>query len=563
MALSSVRRALLAACVLALTLPSGAAAARYAVGVAKGASLNDLAATIEARTGGDVTSGDVALRALFVDGSSAQDLRRLGAVTYVERLDGPDAVRRLAFVPNDPLYQHQWYLEQIRAFDYWPMLPPLSGPLVGVLDSGIDGGHPEFKGRIEDAKSFIGGSPYEDKRGHGTFVAGEIAAATGNGVGISGVGFPAKLLIARIARPDGVITLDAEARAIHWAVDNGADVINLSLAGVRDPFRVRRDTYSPLEASAIAYARRHAVLVVAAVGNSDQAPHSPWNFAGYPAALPHVLGVSAISRDGSVPLFSNRDMIYNDLSAPGEDIYSTVPRNLQGTKASCVNQGYSDCGPSEFRHAEGTSFSAPQVAGAAALLLAVRPGLTPDQISNVLERSAQDMAAGTGCHSCWAGRDRYTGWGRLSVSDAIDRVLSGDVPRPDRYESNDDAGNAAWPIKWRQATLTATLDYWDDQSDVYRIRLRKHERFTAFLKGPSGDDVNLLLWKPGTRTVQGPVGRGRRLAARSTGPGNRERISGYRVRKTGKYYLEVRISKPGSGAYSLSISKLTRGKRVS
>ena len=549
---------------LALASPAAASAARYAVGVAPGTSLNALAGEIDARGSADVTNGDVALRALFVDGGTATALRSFAGVTYVERLDGARAARRLAFVPNDPLYTRQWYLDQIHAFDEWPQQEPTlaGGPLVAVLDSGIDGDHPEFKGRIEDAKSFIGGSPYDDKRGHGTFVAGEIAAAAGNGVGIAGIAFPAQLLIAKVARSDGEIPLGAEARAIHWAVDNGADVINLSLAGVRDPFTLQRDTYSPLEASAIAYARRHGVLVVAAVGNSDQAPHTPWNYAGYPAALPHVLGVSAISRDGSVPAFSDRDQIYNDLSAPGVDIYSTVPRGLTGSKANCANPGYSDCGPVEFRHAEGTSFSAPQVAGAAALLLAVKPGLKPDQVEAALERSAQDSTAATGCKACSLGRDRYTGWGRLSISDAIERVLAGQYPRADRYEANDDAGGAAWPIKWRRGTLTATLDYWDDESDVYRVRLRPGEHFSATLNGPSGDEVNLLLWKPGTRTVHGLTLRHRQIAALSVKPGSREHITGYRVRKGGKYFLEVRITKPGAGAYSLSIAKTAPHKGV-
>jgi len=555
-----VRRALLAAVAVALIAPSAAEADRYAVGVASGASLTELAGEINADPASTVTSGDPALRALFVDGASAQELRRFPGVSYVERLDAPRAARRLAFVPNDPLYNRQWYLAQIQAFDAWPDLPSLAGPTVAVLDSGIDGGHPEFKGRIVAARSFIGGSAYEDRRGHGTFVAGEIAAATGNGVGISGIAFPAQLLIAKIARSDGSIPLEAEARALRWAADRGAKVINLSLAGVRDPFKLQEDTYSPLEASAVAYARRHGALVVAAVGNSDQAPHSPWNFAGYPAALPHVLGVSAISRDGSVPEFSNRDMIYNDVTAPGDDIYSTLPRGMQGTKASCGNVGYSDCGPSEFRHAAGTSFAAPLVTGAAALLFAVKPSLTPDQVEYVLERSAQDMGPASGCHACSGGRDRLTGWGRLSVDTAVGRVLAGVMPRPDHYESNDNAAGAAWPLKWRRGTLTATLDFWDDQSDVYRIKLRRGQRFRAMLRGPARSSVGLLLWKPGTRTVLGPVGKGRRLAARSTSPGSRQQISAYRVRKAGQYYLEVRITAPGSGAYSLSISK-TSGRK--
>jgi subtilisin family serine protease len=548
-----VRRAALTACALALLVPGTAWAGRYAVGVEPGTSLNELAAVIESRTGAEVTSGDVALRALFVDAKTARGLAGLSGTSYVERLDG--AERQLAFTPNDPLLTRQWYLSQIHAFDYWPQVPTLTGVLVAVLDSGIDGGHPEFKNRILDAKSFIGGSPYDDKRGHGTFVAGIVGAATGNGVGIAGVAFPGQLLVAKIAKPDGSVPLDAEARAIRWAVDNGARVINLSLAGVRDPFRPGRDTYSLLEASAVAYARRHGTLVVAAVGNSDQAPRSPWNYAGYPAALPHVLGVSAIARDGSVPTFSNRDAIYNDLTAPGDDIYSTIPRALPGSRPTCANVGYSDCGPPEYRRAEGTSFAAPQAAGAAALLWALRPGLAPNQVATLLERSAQDMTQATGCKACPALRDRFTGWGRLDLSAAVEAAATGEFPKPDRNEANDDAGGHAWTLKWRRGTLTATVDFWDDQSDVYRIKLGQGRRFTATLRGPSGADLDLLLWKPGTRSVEGLARKKRQVAAQSLGPGSRKRIAQYRVRKAGDYYLEVHIAEPGAGSYSLSIAK--------
>src|SRR5205085_4160756 len=137
--------------------------------------------------------------------------------------------------------------------------------------------------------------------------------------------------------------------------------INLSLGGLRDPLDPRRDTYSPLEASAVEYASSHGAVVVAAVGNGDEAPRAPWLYASYPAALPHVIGVSALGQDGSVPIFSNRDAIYNDISAPGADIISTFPRALTATRPTCVDQGYSDCASQEYRTAEGTSFAAPQV----------------------------------------------------------------------------------------------------------------------------------------------------------------------------------------------------------
>ena len=115
-----------------------------------------------------------------------------------------------------------------------------------------------------------------------------------------------------------------------------------------------------------------AASFVAAVGNADQAPRAPWPYASYPAALPHVIGVSALGKDGLFPLFSNRDPIYNDLAAPGQELVSTFPRQLTALRASCAEQGYSICGSDDYRNAEGTSFAAPQVAAAAALLLASR-----------------------------------------------------------------------------------------------------------------------------------------------------------------------------------------------
>ena len=102
----------------------------------------------------------------------------------------------------------------------------------------------------------------------------------------------------------------------------------MSLSGPRDPANPSRDTYSKLEADAVAYAVSKGVLVVAAVGNSDQSPSQPWPYASWPAALPHVLGVSALNRKGGVPAFSNRDPQFNDIAAPGEDILSTLPLAL-------------------------------------------------------------------------------------------------------------------------------------------------------------------------------------------------------------------------------------------
>src|SRR4029079_12623467 len=142
-----------------------------------------------------------------------------------------------AFTPDDPLFAKQWYLGAIHAFDYWPDGgPELANVRVAVVDSGIDADHPEFAGRIAASQSFVGGG-IADKQGHGTFVAGVIAAAVArtkghvtcvagviaaaadNGEGIAGIAFPAELLVAKVVRSDGTISPEVAGRAMRWAAE--------------------------------------------------------------------------------------------------------------------------------------------------------------------------------------------------------------------------------------------------------------------------------------------------------------------------------------------------------
>jgi hypothetical protein len=461
---------------------------------------------------------------------------------------------RTSFTPSDPLSPRQYYLAQDHAFDaFGPELPVVNPVRVAVIDSGLDGGHPEFpRSRIWQARSWVGGSPLTDEQGHGTFVAGEIAAAINNNEGIAGMAFPAQLVIAKIARADQTIDVRDEAQAIRWAVDVGARVINLSIGGLRNPFNPRIDTYSKVEAAAIEYAVRKGAVLVAAVGNSDEAPSTPWPYASYPAALPHVIGVSALSPTGNVPNFSDRDRIYNDISAPGQEIYSTLPRALTSFRPLCMNQGYSDCGPDEFRHAAGTSFAAPQVTAAAAVLLALKPSLQSDQVANILERSATDVNAANGCKSCPLQRDPMSGWGRLDVSKAV-AALDGVIPAPDRYEPNDDAGSSAPKLTAAVRSVKATIDFWDDNIDVYRVYLQRGQRLHLTLDGPAGATSNLLLWKPGTKSVNDLRHQNLR-AAQAIGPGSSHRL-GYRVPKKGWYDVEAKLTTRGSGPYELTITR--------
>jgi subtilisin family serine protease len=520
-----------------------AGAARYAVGVS---SLSELPALRAALPEGESLAP---IPALVVERRAPPRLRDLPGATYVERLGS----RRTAYVPNDVLAAKQWHLDFNRTFDFWEEPSPLPAVRVAVIDSGIDGDHPDFAGKIAGAKSFVGGSALTDEEGHGTFVAGLIAAGVNNTIGIAGGAASAELLVAKVVDGNDLIDVEAEVKAIRWAVERDARVINMSLGGFRDPRDPDRDAFSPLEAQAIAWAHGRGVVVVAAVGNNTDTPPRAWPFASYPAALPHVLGVSALARDGSVPVFSHRDKIYNDIAAPGVGILSTFPRALTAQVKECPEQGYSSCAPDDFRKGQGTSFAAPQVSAAAAVLLAVRQNLRPEQVTELLTRTAHDVNGATGCASCALQRDALSGWGRLDVNAALKQLLTSGAPTRDRLEPNDDAGDSAAALWGRRIRVDATLDFWDDQSDVYAIKLKKGQRVFTSLRGPNFTDTNLILWQPKTRHVDDLAGFGR-VAKQAARPGPREYLP-YRAAKPGTYYLQVKLGSRGNGRYRLTIVK--------
>ena len=480
----------------------------------------------------------------------------LVAITAALLLAAPAA----AFTPTDPLAPKQWYLTDDHAFDAWPTPPVLAPVKVAIVDSGVDDTIPDFAGRIVDAKSFVGGSPFVDTEGHGTFIAGEIAANL-DSTGIVGMAYSSQLLVAKVVKPDGTIPLTAEAAAIRWAADSGARVINLSLGGLRDPPHPNSDFYSPLEASAVRYAFAKGVLVVAAVGNADEASSSPWNYASYPAALPHVIGVSALKQNGDVAAFSNRDPVFNDISAPGVGIFSTFPLALTATRPTCPDQGYSDCGSDDYLDAEGTSFAAPQVTAAAAMLLAVDPTLTNSQVGTILEQSADDVNASNGCPQCAIGRDPLSGWGRLDVARAIAALLQ-PLPAPDADETNDDAGSQAFQLWGKTIPVTATLDYYDDPVDVYKVAIGPGEQLKAKLTADwPGANVNLTLWRPATTTVFGTRAKPQLRAAQSVAAGAVQQLR-FTSKVRGWYYVEVK-EPPRAVAATPSTSRRRRRRSAS
>ena len=531
-----------------LALPAAADAARVAVGISPRADTRSVADAIERRTGTRPESLKP-IPALLVDLPEGVSLKGIRGIRYVE----PLVTRRLAFTPSDPLVSKQWYLGFSGFYAPWITLPSFEPIPVAVIDSGVDKSHPDLAGKVLDAESFVGGSAKTDELGHGTFVAGLIGAGVDNGIGIAGLAPSAQLLVAKVVTKSRAIPVEAEAKAIRWAVDNGARVINMSLGGIRDPLDPDRDTYSRLEADAVAYAISNGVVVVAAVGNSDQAPRSPWKYASYPAALPHVLGVSAMSDSGAIPTFSNRDRIYNDIAAPGLRILSALPRSLTSRYPSCSDQGYSICGPEEYREAQGTSFAAPQVSAAAAVLLSLRPTLRPEQVTQLLLATAVDLEFSTGCSACGVGRDAYSGRGRLDVATAIG-ALNKPLPERDFYETNDDLGSRAYTTFGSNRRIQATVDYWDDQDDVYAISLDRNQPVYVGLTGADTTvDASLAFWLPRAQSLERVVDARYRVRT-SARRGSRQYLS-YRPRAGGTFYVQVRMSSPGATRYRLVIVK--------
>jgi hypothetical protein len=191
------------------------------------------------------------------------------------------------------------------------------------------------------------------------------------------------------------------------------------------------------------------------------------------------------------------------------------------------------------------------VAAAAAVLLGVDPALTNSQVTRILERHADDVDAASGCAECPVGRDMFSGWGSLDVMKAVNFLDSGSLPPSDRLEPNDDASQA--PKLWgKQPHFAATLDYWDDPVDVYRVKLDRGQQLEARAAANwANAGVDLTVWRPGTRTVlHGHKGR----VARTAGAASTQRLS-YAAPHAGWYYVALRITQHGGGRYTLRLTK--------
>ncbi len=293
--------------------------------------------------------------------------------------------------------------------------------IVAVLDTGIDYYHPDLKRESiwinpsplpashdpqAMANDFIGWNFVEnnnnpwDEDGHGTFVAGLIAAATNNGHGIAGLNWGVKIMPLKIMNIFGKGRGFNVARGVVYAVDHGAKVINLS---------VETECLTKTEQAAINYAYEKGALIVVAAGNRGEETTGL-----SPVSMDHVLPVGAIDIHDERAAFSNWGR-HIKIVAPGVDILSLRARRtdfmlLSGAKN--YKSGEAFVGPqSQFMRASGTSFSAPMVSAVASLLWAKNPHLTNEQVERMLLESADDIGS--------PGWDHYFGAGRLNAYKAL------------------------------------------------------------------------------------------------------------------------------------------------
>ncbi|MET8356847.1 type VII secretion-associated serine protease mycosin [Micromonospora sp. NPDC005171] len=299
----------------------------------------------------------------------------------------------MAFAPGDAIARtdqvrdEQWQLDELQAETAWRSSTG-RGVTVAVVDSGVDGNHPDLVGQVLPGKDLVGpgGAPGPDPVGHGTTVAGLIAGRSDDKRGVVGLAPDARILPVRVLdeenRYDDALIV---AQGVRWAVDNGARVINLSLGGSGD---------SPALAAALDYAFVRDVVVVACTGNlATSTSTKVW----YPAREPGVIAVSGLER-GSDNLWSG--------SITGRATVLTAPASgLVGAKP-----------PGGYWRVQGTSFAAPLVAATAALVRSRYPQMPAGEVVNRLLATARDLGP--------TGRDDRFGYG---VVDPV-AALTAQVP---------------------------------------------------------------------------------------------------------------------------------------
>lgn len=284
---------------------------------------------------------------------------------------------------NDPGYKYEWDISYTQADKAWSLINQKREIRVAVLDTGIDYTHPDLRNRVllDKGYNFIDNS-YDvmDDNGHGTHVSGIIAAEANNKIGISGIvgKLDVKIIPVKVLDENGEGEESDVARGIVYAVDKGADIVNLSF-GIKSK--------SKLIADAINYAKSKGVFVVAASGNDNE------NSDNYSPAGDGAFAVAAMNYNYKKASFSDYGNSIK-VVAPGVKILSTVPGGYEAW--------------------DGTSMAAPVVSGIAAMIKAENPQLSSSQIEDILDSTAKDIM--------YKGKDQQSGYGLIDAYSAITKV---------------------------------------------------------------------------------------------------------------------------------------------
>lgn len=319
-----------------------------------------------------------------------------------------------AFTPNDTYFENQWYLDQIQAEQAWDIEQGSSEVVIAVIDTGMDLSHPDIDGNIwvnedeipnngidDDANNYIDdvhgwdfvyddNDPSPDFKGgfleegvsHGTATASILAAEGNNRNGMVGVSWRSKIIPLKVMDATGTGYSEYVAKAIYYAIDNGADIINLSFMGFN---------WSDEMNTAVKRAWEAGIVVIAASGNTpDFIGGTNLNqYDEYPACIDQyqedqwLLGVAATDTLDQKALFSNYGSMCVDISAPGLDMFS----------ARTYRPEYPGFDKFYGEDWSGTSFATPVVSGVAALIKSLNPGLSAQEINHILIASGDDIDA--------------------------------------------------------------------------------------------------------------------------------------------------------------------------
>jgi thermitase len=292
-------------------------------------------------------------------------------VQFVER----NGVLKLASTANDAYFPSAWHLGQIGVPAAWDLTQGSSNVIVAAVDTGVDPNHPDLVNKLVPGRNtYNGNSDTSDVYGHGTMIAGVMAAQSNNSIGVSSISWSSPIMPIRVTDASLTFFYSVVADGITWAADHGAKIINVSITGVAGSSTVT---------SAASYARSKGAVVIAAAGNCGCFDSTPANSS--------IISVSATDGSDSVASFSSQGN-YVDIGAPGVSIYTTT-----------MGGGYG--APS------GTSVASPVVAGIAALMMSVNPTLKPSEIESLLKSTADDFGA--------AGYDTAYGHGRVNAYRAV------------------------------------------------------------------------------------------------------------------------------------------------